>query len=117
MTGVQTCALPICSDLGQWDAALATLQCAELSTATQEPWASRIRYAYADVLANMGRNDEALKDYTFALQRNPKLASALMGRGIAKLRAGDMAGRTDIEEAERTKPGTTARFAKFGLMP
>ena len=48
-------------DLGQWDAALATLQCPELSTATQERWASRIRYAYADVLANMGRNDEAIE--------------------------------------------------------
>ncbi len=49
------------SDLGQWEAALATLQCPELSTATLEPWAARIRYAYADVLANMGHNDEAIE--------------------------------------------------------
>ena len=49
------------SDLGQWDAALATLQCPELSTQTTEPWGCRIRYAYADVLANMGRNEDAIE--------------------------------------------------------
>ena len=49
------------SDLGQWEAALATLQCPELSTFTHESWAARIRYAYADILANMGHNDEAIE--------------------------------------------------------
>ena len=49
------------ADLGQWEAALATLQCPELTTATTDAWACRIRYAYADVLANMGRNDEAIE--------------------------------------------------------
>ena len=49
------------ADLGQWDAALATLQCPELTTTSAEPWACRIRYAYADVLANMGHNEEAIE--------------------------------------------------------
>jgi hypothetical protein len=49
------------ADLGQWDAALATLQCPELTTSSAETWACRIRYAYADTLANMGRNEEAIE--------------------------------------------------------
>jgi tetratricopeptide (TPR) repeat protein len=48
-------------DLGQVDAALATLQCSDLTTASTEPWAARIRYAYADVLARAGRTDEAIE--------------------------------------------------------
>jgi tetratricopeptide (TPR) repeat protein len=48
-------------DQGKLDAALATLQCPELSTTSTEPWAARIRYAYADVLEKLGRKDEALE--------------------------------------------------------
>ena len=48
-------------DQGKHDAALATLQCPELSTTSTEPWAARIRYAYADVLEKLGRKDEAME--------------------------------------------------------
>ena len=48
-------------DQGKLDAALATLQCPELSTTSTEPWAARIRYAYADVLEKLGRKDEAME--------------------------------------------------------
>ena len=48
-------------DQRKLEAALATLQCPELTTTSTEPWAARIRYAYADVLEKLGRKDEALE--------------------------------------------------------
>jgi hypothetical protein len=45
-------------DLGEFDAAVVTLQCRELQN-DREPWSLRIRYAYADALEASGRVDEA----------------------------------------------------------
>jgi hypothetical protein len=45
-------------DLGEFDAAVVTLQCKELKN-DQEPWALRLRYAYADALAAAGRAEES----------------------------------------------------------
>ena len=45
-------------DLGEFDAAVVTLQCKELKD-EKEDWAIRLRYAYADALAAAGRSDEA----------------------------------------------------------
>jgi hypothetical protein len=45
-------------DLGEFDAAVVTLQCRELQN-DREPWSLRIRYAYADALEASGRKDEA----------------------------------------------------------
>ncbi len=46
-------------DLGQNDAAVAMLQVRELAAPADEPWAARLRYAYADALLAVGRRDEA----------------------------------------------------------
>jgi tetratricopeptide (TPR) repeat protein len=46
-------------DLGQGDAAVAMLQVRELTAAADEPWAARLRYAYADSLLAVGRREEA----------------------------------------------------------
>ena len=48
-------------DQGNKEAALATLQCPELNKPATEPWAARIRYAYADILASMGQTQEAIE--------------------------------------------------------
>jgi tetratricopeptide (TPR) repeat protein len=70
------------------------------------------------VALRMGRYREAITDYDFALQRSPKLASALFGRGIAQIRTGNVeSGRADIAAAERERPGMAARFARFGITP
>jgi tetratricopeptide (TPR) repeat protein len=45
-------------DMGQPDAAVLTLQTQDLR-ADREPWAARLRYAYADALLAAGRTDEA----------------------------------------------------------
>lgn len=46
-------------DLGQKDAAVAMLQVPELTADSPEPWAARLRYAYADALLAVGRREEA----------------------------------------------------------
>ncbi|MFI2713754.1 tetratricopeptide repeat protein [Micromonospora sp. NPDC018662] len=46
-------------DLGQKDAAVAMLQVRELTAESAEPWAARLRYAYADALLSVGRREEA----------------------------------------------------------
>ena len=45
-------------DLGEFDAAVVTLQCKELKNETDE-WALRLRYAYADALDAANRKEEA----------------------------------------------------------
>ncbi len=46
-------------DMGQADAAVVTLQSPELASNSVQPWSARLRYAYADVLLEVGRVDEA----------------------------------------------------------
>ncbi|MFF3869685.1 tetratricopeptide repeat protein [Micromonospora sp. NPDC001898] len=46
-------------DLGQKDAAVAMLQVRELTSEATDPWAARLRYAYADALLAVGRREEA----------------------------------------------------------
>ena len=45
-------------DLGEFDAAVVTLQCKELKNESED-WALRLRYAYADALEAAGRKEEA----------------------------------------------------------
>jgi tetratricopeptide (TPR) repeat protein len=47
-------------DMGQLDAAVLTLQTAELNDTRRRPWTARLRYAYADALLAVGRRDEAV---------------------------------------------------------
>ncbi|MGR6997116.1 hypothetical protein ACU686_01645 [Yinghuangia aomiensis] len=46
-------------DMGQLDAAVVTLQVAELNAPAQREWSGRLRYAYADALLAVGREDDA----------------------------------------------------------
>jgi tetratricopeptide (TPR) repeat protein len=46
-------------DLGQFDAAVVTLQIPELKDQRLRPWSARLFYAYADALVDAGREDEA----------------------------------------------------------
>jgi hypothetical protein len=47
-------------DMGQTAAAIQTLDVPELTKRTRAEWLPRLRYAYADALAEAGRTDEAL---------------------------------------------------------
>ena len=46
-------------DLGQPDAAVVSLQGADLDPARRDPWSARLFYAYADALLAAGRSTEA----------------------------------------------------------
>lgn len=47
-------------DLGQFDAALRTLELAPLNSKSRDAWVVRLRYAYADTLEQAGRAEDAL---------------------------------------------------------
>lgn len=47
-------------DRGELDAALRTLETSHLLSKSREPWVARLRYAYADALAEAGRPTDAL---------------------------------------------------------
>ena len=64
----------------------------------------------------MGQFDAAIDDYSSALKLDPKLASALYGRGLAKLKKGDTAGSdADIALANAFEPNIKAHFARYGV--
>ena len=55
-------------DLGQPDAAVVTLQSSELASNSMQPWTARLRYAYADALLEVGREDEAREWFAKAVE-------------------------------------------------
>ncbi|WP_107068869.1 tetratricopeptide repeat protein [Streptomyces sp. WMMB 714] len=55
-------------DMGQAEAAVVTLQSPELASTSQQPWTARLRYAYADALLEVGREDEAREWFAKALE-------------------------------------------------
>jgi tetratricopeptide (TPR) repeat protein len=59
-------------DLGQPEAALLLLQVPALSSRRTEEWLPRLRYAYADTLAELGRGDEARTWFERAAQVDPE---------------------------------------------
>ena len=64
----------------------------------------------------LGRFDEAIADYNAALKSNPKLASALYGRGLAKQKKGDTAGgQVDMATANLVQSDIADEFASYGV--
>jgi tetratricopeptide (TPR) repeat protein len=58
-------------DMGQEAAAVTTLQTPALSGSGTEPWRARLRYAYADALATVGRDAEAYQWFARAASLDP----------------------------------------------
>jgi tetratricopeptide (TPR) repeat protein len=70
------------------------------------------------VYLKLKRFDEALADYDAAVNGDPESASALYGRGVAKLRTGDKAGgNKDIAAAKKLDSRIAATYAKRGVTP
>jgi hypothetical protein len=64
----------------------------------------------------MGQMGAAIDDYTSALRLDPKLATALYGRGLAKLKQGDTAGsENDISAAKTIQPNIGDDFTRYGV--
>ena len=68
------------------------------------------------IYLKMGQFDSAIDDYSSALRFQPKLASALYGRGLAKLKKGDASGgNADIAAAGAIEAKIDAQFAHYGV--
>jgi tetratricopeptide (TPR) repeat protein len=68
------------------------------------------------IYLKMGQLGAAIEDYSSALRSEPKLASALYGRGLAKLRSGDRAGGdADVSAAKTIQGNVGDDFARYGL--
>ncbi len=64
----------------------------------------------------MGEWDSAIDDYSSALQLDPTLASSLYGRGLAKLKKGDITGgNADVAAATRIDSKIVEDFAHYGV--
>jgi tetratricopeptide (TPR) repeat protein len=71
------------------------------------------RDSRAFVYFRLGRFGDAIDEYDAALRANPKNASALYMRGIAKMRAA----QADVDAAEGLDPDVAARFEKYRVRP
>ena len=64
----------------------------------------------------MGQFGTAIDDYNSALRFEPKLASALYGRGLAKLKKGDNVGSdADISAAKTIQAKIGDEFTRYGV--
>ncbi|OSI72396.1 hypothetical protein BSZ21_07060 [Bradyrhizobium canariense] len=63
-----------------------------------------------------GRTDAAIADYDAALRIDPTLATALYGRGRAKIRRGETAsGEADVAAAKAVRGDIAEEFARYGV--
>ncbi|MGB0056787.1 MAG: tetratricopeptide repeat protein, partial [Methyloceanibacter sp.] len=69
----------------------------------------------AFVYLSQGQIDKAIADYDVAVQLDAKRATALYGRGTAKLKKGDTSGTDDIATAKAIKPDIAAAFGQSGV--
>jgi tetratricopeptide (TPR) repeat protein len=70
------------------------------------------------VYIRLGNFKDAVHDYDSALQINPKMPTALYGRGVAELRLGETPqGEADLAAAAKLDSGVTKSFTDMGLPP
>ena len=68
------------------------------------------------IYLKMGQFDSAISDYSSALRIEPKMASALYGRGLARIKKGDTAGGTaDVEAAKKLETKVADDFSSYGV--
>jgi len=69
----------------------------------------------AFIFLKMTNFDAAVSDYDAALQSNPKLAFALYGRGLARLRNDDPSGEADMAAAKAIQADIAEEYARYGM--
>jgi len=67
------------------------------------------------IFLKMTNFDAAVSDYDAALQNNPKLAFALYGRGLARLRNDDPSGEADMAAAKAIQADIAEEYARYGM--
>jgi len=69
----------------------------------------------AFIFLKMTQFDAAVSDYDAALRVDPKLAFALYGRGLAKLKNEDPAGEADIAAAKALQADIADEYRRYGI--
>jgi tetratricopeptide (TPR) repeat protein len=67
------------------------------------------------VFLKMTQFDAAVSDYEAALRIDPKLAFALYGRGLARLKNEDAAGEADLTAAKALQSDIAEEYARYGI--
>ena len=68
------------------------------------------------IYLKLGQLDFAIQDYNSALRIEPKMASALFGRGLARIKKGDTAGgNADVEAAKKLETKVADDFSSYGV--
>ena len=68
------------------------------------------------IYLKMGRFDSAIEDYSSALRIEPKMASALYGRGLARIKKGDASGgNADVTAAKNLETKIAEDFSNYGV--
>ena len=93
------------SDLGQKEAAVITLQVGLLDSRARAPWVARLRTAYADALADVGRDAEAVRWLERAAEADPEDVTGIHER----LEDLDDVVVTDLEEDDEDDEDQAAR--------
>ncbi|WP_436778088.1 hypothetical protein [Yinghuangia sp. YIM S09857] len=100
-------------DMGQLDAAVVTLQVPELNAQGAKEWTARLRYAYADALLEVGREDEAREWFARAADSDADGSTGAAQRlaeldGLEFVDAYDPELDDDDEEIEEIAPARAA---------
>jgi tetratricopeptide (TPR) repeat protein len=69
----------------------------------------------AFIFLKMTHFDATVSDYDAALRIDPKLAFALYGRGLARLKNGDPSGEADIAAAKALQADIAEEYARYGM--
>jgi tetratricopeptide (TPR) repeat protein len=84
--------------------------------------ALRLNPEFADALESRGfvylrleRYRESVRDYDRVIEKRPDQATALFGRGVARLRLTDRGGRADLARARALSPAIDDVFARYGI--
>ena len=107
-------------DMGQADAAVVTLQSPELASNSVQPWTARLRYAYADALLAVGREDEAREWFAKALEADQGGTTDASDR-LAELDGVEFVDALDedeaVEEAEVVAEAAVAEAVEVAEVP
>ncbi|WP_442788189.1 hypothetical protein [Amycolatopsis sp. NBC_01286] len=106
-------------DLGQINAAVVSLQGADLKAEKRDPWSARLFYAYADNLVAAERKDEAIRWFLNAAEADAddetdaaERAADLSNEGLEPAKAPESAKAAKTTEAPKvTEPAKTADAA------
>ncbi|WP_217655912.1 tetratricopeptide repeat protein [Streptomyces pini] len=104
-------------DMGQAEAAVVTLQSPELASNSVQPWTARLRYAYADALLAVGREEEAREWFARALEADQGGMTDASDR-LAQLDGVEFLDALDPEaDSEADLEGAPGREKSSGELP